>query len=128
MINRYVVLVLIEKPEKIESEGLHEPTGDCNASTSMMTALGQIVLKRTYLCPQNYDEGYYDFHCQPSGRYPADGKTWYTICGTPFGNHAEYIVVVSAFCVLGMFVFVQMLKNSGRQLKSRVRLVKQKRS
>ena len=72
--------------------------------------------KNKYLCTSNYDEAYYDFHCLPSGVHAVDdGLDWYTICGTKFTNHMEYILVVSAFSLLGLYVYIQMLQYSGKQ-------------
>ena len=95
----------------------------------------QVLSKKTFLCPTDYSEGYYDWHCLPKGKPPKDGLDWYTVCGTPFGNHTEYIVVVCAFCFLGLFVFFQMLARSGKlpsgrplpEVKPAVKSNKQKR-
>ena len=38
----YILLVLFEKPESQVSVGLHEPTGNCNQTTNLYTALGQV--------------------------------------------------------------------------------------
>ena len=78
-----------------------------------------MLSKRTYLCTSDYDEGYMDFHCLPGGEPPKvkDGTEWYTVCGTPFPNHAEYIAVVSSFALLGFYVYIQMLSTSGKQIK-----------
>jgi len=75
----------------------------------------QVLTKQTFLCVSDYDEPYFDFHCVPGGTPPSDDMDWYTICGTPVVNRAEYVVVVSAFVVLGLWVYVQMLAFSGHQ-------------
>lgn len=31
---------------------------------------------------------------------------WYTICGTKFPNHAEYIAVIYAACIFGLVIFL----------------------
>lgn len=116
----YVLLALFESPESIRSVGLHEKTGDCSAISSIQTASGQVLSKKTFLCSSNYDEGYYDFHCLPGSKPPTDGLDWYTICGNAFPNHIEYVIVVSALSFIGLFVYVQMLGFSGRHMRVRV--------
>lgn len=51
----------------------------------------QTLTKRKYLCVDDYDEKYYDFHCLPDGKPPSEGSYWYTVCGTDF----EYIPINS---------------------------------
>ena len=121
----YFLLAILEKPQHNKSTGIHQEIGDCNATTPLYTPIGIILQKKTYLCTKDYDEGYFDFHCLEADMAHAHGG-WYTICGTPFPNHAEYIVVVTAFCLLGLFAYVQLLVFSGRQVKARPRAVKQK--
>ncbi|XP_077999524.1 uncharacterized protein LOC144452325 [Glandiceps talaboti] len=112
----YILLAVYSKPENIKSIGLHEPTGDCNATSPVITAFGQVLSKKTYLCKTDYDEGYFDWHCLKDGKPPQDGLEWYTICGNAFPNHAEYTVVVTAFSLIGMFYYWQILANSGRDI------------
>ena len=80
----------------------------------------QALTTQTYLCASDYDEPYFDFHCLPGGRAPSDGLDWYSVCGTPVANRAEYVVVVAAFVLLGLGVYVQMLAFSGSQPTGRV--------
>jgi len=40
---------------------------------------------------------------------------WYTVCGTPVINRAEYVTVVTSFVLLCMYVYVQLLAFSGLQ-------------
>ncbi|XP_013384780.1 uncharacterized protein LOC106154826 isoform X2 [Lingula anatina] len=110
----YVNLVVFSKPEQQSSMGLHETVGPCNETSPVYTAAGMILSKRKYLCLSDYDEGYYDFHCIPNQRELPPKTSWYRICGTPFPNHVEYIFVVCTFCALGLYVYVQMLANSGQ--------------
>ena len=74
-----------------------------------------MLTKQTYLCASDYDEPYFDFHCLPGGRAPADMSDWYTVCGTPVINRAEYVTVVASFVLLCMYVYVQLLAFSGLQ-------------
>lgn len=88
------------------SIGVHEVIGNCNETVPVETVLMvnfviqenihplnglfisisayQTLSKRKYLCVDDYDEKYYDFHCLPNAKPPADGSYWYTICGTDF--------------------------------------------
>ncbi|CAH1793351.1 unnamed protein product [Owenia fusiformis] len=101
----YMYLVLFSQPEKNVSIGLHEPLGKCGIKEPVQTVSGMVLSKDKYLCKENYDEGYYDFHCLPGGKPPKDGLDWYTVCGTPFPNHMEYICVIFFACALGLTVF-----------------------
>ena len=80
-----------------------------------MTSEMQVLTKKTFLCAENYDEGYFDFHCLPGGKAPADGTDWYTACGTPYSSHLEYKIVVTAFSLIGLFVYFNILARSGKQ-------------
>ena len=73
-----------------------------------------MLKKKSFLCGTDYDEGYMDWHCRKGGKAPRDGQDTYLVCGTPFPNHIEYIVVVTAFALLGIYVYYQMLACSGR--------------
>lgn len=115
----WIFLTMYGRPELIQSTGFHEKTGNCSAISAVQTASGKVLSRKTFLCTSDYDEGYYDFHCLRGGKPPADGLEWYTICGTPFPNALEYLIVVSAFSLFGLFVYVQMLGFSGKQPKSK---------
>ncbi|KAL5019048.1 hypothetical protein ScPMuIL_004770 [Solemya velum] len=106
----YIWLVVVEKPEKIQSDGLHQIVGPCNETEPVMTMYGELS-KKKYLCLENYDEAIFDFHCEKLLLPPM--TEWYRICGTPFPNHVEYICVVWAFCALGLHWFWQILCRSG---------------
>lgn len=80
----------------------------------------QELTKQTYLCPSDYDEPYFDFHCLPGGRAPSDGVDWYTVCGTAVSSRAEYVIVTSAFVLLGLWVYGQLLAFSGHPLSGRI--------
>lgn len=87
----------------------------------------QVLQKRKYLCKTDYDEKYFDFHCLPGGKPPKDGALWYTICGTPFENRAEYVLVIGAITVVAAIVFFNMhFRSAGdavyRQEKSKGKL------
>ncbi|KAK3699594.1 hypothetical protein QZH41_014307 [Actinostola sp. cb2023] len=104
----YVLLVIFAKPQNVVFTGLHQEVGNCSQTTAVHTPLGQVLYKNTYLCLNNYDEAYFDWHCSHDNQH-MPGSKWYTLCGTPYPNHMEYILVVCAFCLLGCSVYYQML-------------------
>ncbi|XP_023945394.2 uncharacterized protein LOC112051101 [Bicyclus anynana] len=100
----YWVFVVFFDPAKEVSVGLHEPVGPCNEVASLITPFGQTLHKRKYFCPNDYDEGYFDFHCV-GGTKPQNGADWYIICGTPFVNRAEYVAIISGILIFAAGVF-----------------------
>lgn len=108
----FAIIVAIIKPETQRSTGLHEPIGTCNEKINVHTPIGIILKKRKYLCLEDYDEAY-DFHCVKKSDTSLEDNQWYTICGTPFPNIAEYIIIIWAFCCIGLYVYYQMLYKSG---------------
>ncbi|KAK3862835.1 hypothetical protein Pcinc_031338 [Petrolisthes cinctipes] len=126
----YLGMVVFGHPENEVSIGLHERVGPCDETSVVYTATGGKLQRNTYLCPENYDEDYFDFHCLSDP--PLDGSEWYTICGTPFRNRAEYITILVLYCVLAAAVFRQLLFHSSRTLvyygKNRGTEVKAKKS
>lgn len=81
------------RPEEVVSIGVHEPIGDCDERVPVETVL-LTLSKRKYLCVDDYDEKYYDFHCLPDGKPPSAGSRWYTICGTPHEYESEMLHIV----------------------------------
>jgi hypothetical protein len=73
-----------------------------------------VLQKKKYLCLDDYDEDYFDFHC--AKKPPSDYSSWYTICGTKFWNRAEYIAVIAALCFLAFNVFRNMHFNAGNEV------------
>lgn len=93
-------------PEDVVSVGLHQKIGNCNETEPVHTILKvnqnfiyqlidrlnrffyiipfQTLERKKYLCVDDFDEKYYDFHCLPNGEAPKEGSIWYTVCGTPF--------------------------------------------
>merc|ERR1711963_169070 len=113
----YIYLVFTAKPQDIRAVGLHQPVGPCDESVKVPTPFGHVLKKNKYLCLENYDEGYFDFNCVK--KMPAPRSEWYTVCGTSWGNHSEYKVVVTAFCALGLFWFWQLFYRSGSQPRTK---------
>lgn len=65
----------------------------------------QTLRKRKYLCATDYDEGYFDWSCLPNGKPPSNGSMWYTICGIPLKNRAEYISLTTTFMLVAAVIF-----------------------
>uniref|UniRef100_A0A914C0X7 DUF7802 domain-containing protein n=1 Tax=Acrobeloides nanus TaxID=290746 RepID=A0A914C0X7_9BILA len=114
----YMVLVLVADPVNIVAEGLHQPIGPCNITQKVQTPTGLILEKKKFLCLNDYDEKYFDFHCLPKShelRYK-DGDEpleWYAACGTKFDNRAEYVFIIWSICILFGTIFFQMAARSG---------------
>jgi len=113
----YVYLVFTAKPRSIRATGFHQPVGSCNETMDVLTPTGNVLKKHKYLCVEKFDEGYFDLNCLK--KKPADKTEWYTVCGTSYENHAEYILVVCGFCLLGIFWFWQLLFRSGSRPRTK---------
>ncbi|XP_055702164.1 uncharacterized protein LOC129801297 [Phlebotomus papatasi] len=100
----FLLTAVVFDPEKLISIGLHEPVGDCNKFVPVH-GLFKTLQKREFLCVTDYDEKYYDFHCLPGKKLPDEGSVWYTICGTPFENRVEYILILSLITFVAFIVF-----------------------
>lgn len=94
---------------------------------SLLLIFPQELERRTYLCTSDYDEGYFDFHCLPEGKPVSDGMEWYTICGTPFPNRAEYISAIALVCTVASFVYFNLLVRSSPTLYHRKTVTKRKK-
>lgn len=81
---------------------------------STLNKCPQVLEKRRHLCVTDYDESYFDFHCLP--KPPGHHVSWYTICGTPFANRAEYVAVIGAICVLAFNVFRTLHWGAGNEV------------
>ncbi|XP_049812477.1 uncharacterized protein LOC126259609 [Schistocerca nitens] len=101
----FLGIVLFGHPENEISTGFHERVGPCDETVPVQTAFGLVLQKKRYLCASNYDEAYFDFHCLPGGKLPANGVSWYTICGNHFTNRTEYIAIIMTICFLAATVF-----------------------
>ncbi|XP_053624402.1 uncharacterized protein LOC128683148 [Plodia interpunctella] len=108
----YLVFVIFFHPEREWSLGFHEPVGPCNEQTTLYTPFGQILHKRKYFCPDNYDEKYFDFECV-EGPKPQPGALWYTICGTRFENRSEYITVILTIVFVAFNIFYALYFRTG---------------
>ena len=123
-----MVLVVLAKPENVRCYGLHEPIGPADVKVEQYAVSGVIYTKQKYIDPLNFDEKYFDFRCTELGgmKGPPNvtahpeliGEQWYAVCGTPFQNHAEYIVVVWTFCVIGFLAFYNAFARSAGDPKN----------
>ncbi|KAL1517192.1 hypothetical protein ABEB36_000988 [Hypothenemus hampei] len=99
------LMPVLFNPEDEVSTGIKEQIGPCNEYVPVQTVSGKVLQKRKYLCASDYDEKYFDWHCLPKNKVPTNGTIWYTGCGTPFENRAEYITIISLICLLASVVF-----------------------
>lgn len=110
------LFALLAKPENIVRTGLAQMTGPCDAIQTSVSLSGKDLHRNKYLCVTHYDEGYFDWHCRQ--KPPGQLLSWYTLCGTPFPNHTEYIAVVTFFCSLGWIVYYQLLVGKRPMINS----------
>ncbi|CAG9761628.1 unnamed protein product [Ceutorhynchus assimilis] len=104
------IIPVFFNPENEISTGIKEQIGPCDEFEPLQTLSGKVLQKRKYLCASDYDEKYFDWSCLP--KQPKSGSLWYTSCGTPFENRAEYITIISLICFLAFAVFYQLHFNS----------------
>jgi len=120
-------------PEHEVAVGLHEKIGACDKWEELDTIFtlftGQKARRRKFLCATDYDEQYFDFRCvNGDNKPPKMGSEWYTICGTPFPNRAEYIQVLATICFVALVIFKQMLYNSGDEVNTKAQSLKSKKN
>uniref|UniRef100_A0A182IUM2 DUF7802 domain-containing protein n=1 Tax=Anopheles atroparvus TaxID=41427 RepID=A0A182IUM2_ANOAO len=85
----YFAVAVVLDPQEAISTGRHQTIGDCKN-------------QRTFLCLDSFDKANFDFHCLP--KLPAEGSYWYTICGTPFENRAEFVFVLMIITFLATMI------------------------
>ncbi|XP_035905853.1 uncharacterized protein LOC118509400 isoform X2 [Anopheles stephensi] len=78
----YLGLAIALNPRDVVSSGRHQPIGNCRNASS----------PNTDLCLDSFNSSYYDFHCVAMP--PQEGAYWYTICGTSYENHPEFLYVM----------------------------------
>ncbi|XP_059615115.1 uncharacterized protein LOC132260789 [Phlebotomus argentipes] len=100
----FLFTAVLFNPEDVVAMGLHEPVGDCDKIVPVH-GLFKTLQKRQFLCVTDYDEKYYDFHCLPGKKLPKEGSVWYTVCGSPFENRVEYILILSLIAFVAFVVF-----------------------
>jgi hypothetical protein len=80
------------------SVGLHQPVGPCHVEATDITGLTRFA----NFCVDDFAEEF-SFRCVDAP--PADGATWYTICGTPLGNPTGWRTGLIAIALLGAALF-----------------------
>jgi hypothetical protein len=126
----YLGMAIYGNPEDEVSVGLHEKLGPCDQwmeqKTLFTLVTGEVNKRRRYLCLQDYDEKYFDFKCL--SKPPQEYSEWYTICGMPFENRAEYIQVIVLICLTAFVFFRSMLFSSGAEWDTSAKAVKSKKN
>ncbi|KAL1456814.1 hypothetical protein WDU94_001514 [Cyamophila willieti] len=116
----FLLLTIFAHPENEIAIGYHEQVGPCNETVQFPSVVGKLLTKQKYLCLTDYDEKYFDFHCTPSP--PLSYTKWYQICGTPFPNRAEYIVIVAIPAVMALFVFGSIYSGQKTERRKQVKV------
>ena len=102
----YAVLVAIMalgRPEDVVSTGVHQQYGPCGVLAADLSG----YTRERYLCAARFDE---DFRFCPGVPLPADGATWYSLCGTAFGQrHWQYMAAVTTLAVVGTAYFAMLV-------------------
>ncbi|XP_048508483.1 uncharacterized protein LOC105689904 isoform X2 [Athalia rosae] len=114
----FLGMAALGDPSKEVSIGLHEPIGPCDEKVEMISSIGQTLYKTKYLCAENNREGYFGWHCLPGGKPPKHGANWYTACGTPLENRAEYITVIVTICIAAFTVFLNIFFLNNKSSKT----------
>ena len=77
----YIYLVIFSKPELSKSTGLHEPTGDCNATSPVQTASGLVCTIGKLLEVYGYK----------NMSYVQVSQDWYVQCHIYCTNYIRYV-------------------------------------
>ncbi|KHN86195.1 hypothetical protein Tcan_10075 [Toxocara canis] len=113
----YMTLTMVVRPENVVAEGLHQPIGMCNVTEMIDTPWGMELERQKYICAYGHEGKYFDFHCLPGGKAPThiwdEPLEWYIMCGTPFENRLEYIVVIWWWSILAMVLLYEIGARSG---------------
>ncbi|CAL8115048.1 unnamed protein product [Orchesella dallaii] len=127
----YLGMAMYGNPEDEIAVGLHEKIGPCDEWVEQQTIFtlvtGETAKRRKYLCGTDYDEQYFDFRCV-NGKIPKLYSEWYTICGTPFPNRAEYVQVIGLVCFIAAMIFSAMLFRSGKEWETKTQTPKNKKN
>ena len=102
----YAVLVFtmaLGRPEAVVATGVHQEYGPCGVTASDLSG----YTRKRYLCAADFDE---DFRFCPGEPLPPAGATWYSLCGTPFGeNRWKYMSAVAALGTVGTLYFAWLI-------------------
>ena len=102
----------------VKATGLHEEIGNCIDKVPVPVSPFLTLYKRKFLCLKDYDEPF-NFKCV-NDKLPKNGENWYTACGLSYANEYEHMTVVYSYCLLGLFVYLSILrggKNSSKKKK-----------
>jgi hypothetical protein len=86
------------RPETHVSTGVHQPVGPCHVEATDITGLKRYA----FLCPADFDEDY-SFACVP--KPPADGVSWYTICGRAHADALHWKAALTLLTLPAIFLF-----------------------
>ena len=101
----FVTLVLIMAsfdPASHRSTGIHQTYGPCHVEASDIAGF----VRYEYLCAEDYDEDF-SFDCVAGP--PDHGTRWYTVCGRPHKNFAQWMGAVVTLALLGLALFAWLL-------------------
>jgi hypothetical protein len=100
-------------PATHRSTGVHQTVGECYVEVSDFTR----NTRHKYLCARDFDEDY-TFACVDE--LPADGESWYTVCGRAHSSFASWMLGVSLLGVVGIGLFTLLLSPVRLRLKNRL--------
>ena len=99
ILGHYLMLatvVSVFDPDTHESASLHQTYGACHVEARDIAGL----IRYEFVCAEDYDE---DFSfCKGT---PAAGADWYTVCGRPHRNKAQWVLAVMVLGLVGGLVF-----------------------
>lgn len=97
----YVALlgcVAFFEPTEHRSTGVHQEVGTCGVEVADITGL----TRHQFLCSSDFDESF-TLACVDTP--PADGSTWYTVCGRAHTSRAAWAGAVGSLGLVGALVF-----------------------
>ncbi len=95
------------------STGLHQPVGPCHVEATDITGLTRFA----NFCVGDFDEPF-DFRCVDTP--PADGATWYTVCGTALRNPTVWRIGLIAIVCVGAVLFAALWVGAAGIVRLRV--------
>ncbi|MCB9598291.1 MAG: hypothetical protein H6719_36595 [Sandaracinaceae bacterium] len=93
-----IAVMALADPASHRSTGVHQEVGECYVEATDVTGL----TRYQYLCAADFDE---DFSFACVDEPPADGTTWYTICGRPHTAFGRWMGGVLGLGLLGSLVY-----------------------
>lgn len=107
------VLVLLIQPADIVSVGHHQPLGDCSLDETVLSLIGLVHKRKSYLCVFEFDE---DFNlCNYPVTQLQYEDSWYMICGRRYGStFPAFVMLVLGSGLALNLLFFQALKRPKR--------------